>query len=226
MMDIYIYIHWTSGALKVPLEVYLVKKKRPERAILKFRHGSNEWSWMDGGLDNRMSQLWVTTCRVWFRLWCVMWILLNFFFGCCNYQSSLTKKVDSVGEQWYLQAFWNSSQTQLLFRNLPSTHGFCAAIGSESACSQRGMPGPVGERGAATLYAWLRSPGHEGPVRSPPGSGSSTDDERLCFAVVERLAWKARLHIIWSWILHQSATWIFHTSNGSLEHGKRGKRFA
>ena len=42
-MDI-IYIHSKTVALKVPLEVYLVKKKRPERVILKFRHG---FGWME-----------------------------------------------------------------------------------------------------------------------------------------------------------------------------------
>lgn len=221
MMDI-IYMHSKTVALKVPLEVYLVKKKRPERVILKCRHGPNKWIWMDG-----MSQFRVTTCRLWFRLWCVMWILLNFYFLVVvnRYQCSVSKKVDSVGEQWYLQAFWNSSQTQLLFRNLPLTHGFCAAIGSENACSQRGMPGSVAERGAATLYAVLRRAGHTGRVHSPPGMGQSKDDARLCFGVVAGVAWNAWIHLMFSWTqLLPRAPQGEH--RGSLEHGKRGRRFA
>ena len=83
----YIYVHKTSVSLEVPLEVYLVKKKRPEREILKFRHG---FGWMESRLWD-VEKFWVRTCRVWFGLWCVMWVLLNLYFR-CKYQSSVSKK--------------------------------------------------------------------------------------------------------------------------------------
>ena len=211
------YIHSTSVAPKVPLEVYLVKKKRPERVILKFRpfgwsldfgvSKNSEWQLVDVDLDE-----WCVSCGI-------CWTSIYF---CCKYQSSVSKKVVSVGEQWYLQAFWSSkSQIQLLFRNLPLIHGFCAAIGSESAGKKRGMPGQVVERGAAKLYAPLRMGGHRGQLRSRFETGPSRFDAGQRFALVEGVAWNSWLRVICNW---RPARPSGH--RGNLEHGRRGKRFA